>query len=139
MATTKITTCHINKNKTIAQTLRDRTQYAKNPAKTNDGELISAYKCDYKTVDAQFLLSKQQYERTAKRSEKDNSIIAYQIRQSFKPGEITPELANKIGYELALKFTKGRHQFIVCTHTDKPHIHNHIIVNSTSIDCRKNS
>jgi len=64
-------------------------------------------------------------------------VIAYQLRQSFKPGEITPEEANKIGYELALRFTKQRHAFIVATHVDKHHIHNHIIFNSTSLDCTR--
>lgn len=63
------------------------------------------------------------------------NIIAYQIRQSFKPGEITPEEANQVGYETAMRFTKGNHAFIVATHTDKAHIHNHIIFNSTSLDC----
>ena len=60
-------------------------------------------------------------------------MIAYQIRQSFKPGEITPEKANKIGYETAMRFTKGDHAFMVSTHTDKAHIHNHIIFNSTAL------
>ncbi|MCF0126960.1 MAG: relaxase/mobilization nuclease domain-containing protein, partial [Pseudobutyrivibrio sp.] len=62
-------------------------------------------------------------------------IIAYQIRQSFKPGEITPEEANQIGYETVMRFTKGEHAFIVCTHTDKAHIHNHVIFNSVNLDC----
>ena len=61
-------------------------------------------------------------------------MIAYQIRQSFKPDEAAPEIANKIGYELAMKFTKGKHAFIVATHIDKAHIHNHIIFNSTGLD-----
>jgi len=64
-------------------------------------------------------------------------VLAYQIRQSFKPGEITPEEANKIGYKLAMRFTKGGHQFIVATHIDKAHIHNHIIFNSTALDCTR--
>ena len=64
-------------------------------------------------------------------------MIAYQIRQAFKPGEITPEEANKVGYELAMRFTKGRHAFTVSTHIDKAHIHNHIIFNSTSLDCTR--
>lgn len=55
-------------------------------------------------------------------------------RQSFKPGEITPEEANKLGYETAIRFTKGKHAFTVSTHTDRAHIHNHIIFNSTSLD-----
>ncbi len=60
--------------------------------------------------------------------------IAYQVRQSFKPGEVTPEEANQIGYELAMHLTKGKHAFLVATHTDRAHIHNHIIWNSTTID-----
>ena len=63
--------------------------------------------------------------------------IAYHLRQSFKPGEITPELANKIGYDLAMSLTKGKHAFIVCTHVDKHHIHSHIVFNSTAIDCTR--
>ena len=62
-------------------------------------------------------------------------MIAYQIRQSFKPGEITPEETNRVGYELAMRFLKGKHAFIVATHVDKKHIHNHIIWNSTTLDC----
>ena len=64
----------------------------------------------------------------------EKNVIAYQIRQSFKPGEITAEDANRIGYELAMRFTKGRYAFIVATHTDRAHIHNHIIFNSTALD-----
>lgn len=64
--------------------------------------------------------------------------IAYHTRQSFSPWEnITPEEANRIGHELALSFTKGRHSFVVCTHVDKEHVHNHIIFNSTDLDCSK--
>ena len=62
-------------------------------------------------------------------------MIAYQIRQSFKPREIEPEEANHIGYELAMSFTKGNHAFIVATHTDRAHIHNHVIFNSTNLLC----
>ncbi|MDR0491013.1 MAG: relaxase/mobilization nuclease domain-containing protein [Oscillospiraceae bacterium] len=61
-------------------------------------------------------------------------MLAYHIRVSYKPGEITPELANKLGYELAIRFTRGRHAFIVVTHIDRRHIHNHIIFNSTTLD-----
>ena len=64
-------------------------------------------------------------------------MIAYHLRQSFKPGDITPELANKIGYNLAMSLTKGKHAFIVCTHVDKHHIHSHIVFNSTAIDCTR--
>lgn len=135
MATTRLISMHINKGKTIAQCLTDRTDYSKNPDKTNDGEYISAYECDPAIVDAQFLLAKRQYKSITGREQK-NDVIAYQIRQSFKPGEVTPEEANRIGYELGMRWTKGRHAFFVATHVDKAHIHNHIIYNSTSLDCQ---
>lgn len=136
MATTRLISMHINKGKTIAQCLTDRTDYSKNPDKTNDGEYISTYECDPAIVDAQFLLAKRQYKSITGREQK-NDVIAYQIRQSFKPGEITPEEANRIGYELGMRWTKGRHAFLVATHIDKAHIHNHIIYNSTSLDCHR--
>ena len=79
------------------------------------------------------MLTKKLYEQATGRSQKSN-IIAYQIRQSFRPGEITAEEANRIGYELAFRFLKGKHAFIVATHTDREHIHNHIIYNSTTLD-----
>ena len=62
-------------------------------------------------------------------------MIAYQLRQSFKPGEVTPEEANQIGYELASELLKGDYAFIVATHTDRKHIHNHIAFCSVSLEC----
>ena len=64
-----------------------------------------------------------------------NEVIAYQLRQSFKPGEVNPDEANKVGYELASKFLGGNHAFIVATHTDRNHILNHIVFCSTALDC----
>lgn len=134
MAATRLISLHINKGKTVAQCLADRTDYSENAAKTNNGEFISSYECDPKTADEEFLLSKRQYFHITGREQK-NDVIAYQIRQSFKPGEITPEEANRVGYELAMRWTKGKHAFIVATHIDKAHIHNHVIYNSTTLDC----
>ena len=85
------------------------------------------------TVDEEFMLTKRLYEQTTGRRQKSD-VIAYQVRQSFRPGEVTPEEANKIGYEFAERFLKGKHAFIVATHTDRAHIHNHIIYNSTALD-----
>ena len=136
MAATRLIALHINKGKTVAQCLADRTDYSENAAKTEDGKYISAYACDAKTCDEEFLLSKRQYEHITGRTQA-HDVIAYQIRQSFKPGEITPEEANKVGYETAMRFTKGKHAFIVATHVDRAHIHNHIIFNSTTLDCTK--
>ena len=133
MAATRLIPMHVNKGKTLAQSLGDRTDYAKNPEKTDKGELVTGYQCDPMTVDEEFMLSKRQYEQITGRRQK-HEVIAYQIRQSFKPGEITPEEANRLGQELALRFTKGKYAFIVATHTDRAHVHNHIVFNSTSID-----
>ena len=135
MAATWMKPLHVNKGKSIAQTITDRTDYAENPNKTRQGELVKGYECAARTVDVEFLLSKQQYADITGRSQGDRDILAYHVRQSFKPGEITPEKANRIGEELALRFTKGNHAFIVATHVDKAHLHNHIVFNSTSLDC----
>jgi len=135
LATTRLFALHINKGKTIAQTITDRTDYAENPDKTRKGELVTGYQCDPRTVDAEFLLSKDQYAALTGRDQGRHDVLAYHIRQAFKPGEITPEQANQIGRELAMRFNKGRHAFIVATHIDRKHIHNHIIFNSTTLDC----
>ena len=133
MAATRLIALHKNKGKSVAACLKSRTDYAKNPDKTNKGELVSSYECSPLTADEEFMLSKRQYELATGRRQK-NDVIAYQIRQSFRPGEITAEEANKVGYELAMRFTKGKYAFIVATHTDREHIHNHIIYNSTALD-----
>ena len=133
MAATRLIALHKNKGKSVAACLKSRTDYAQNPDKTKKGELVSSYQCSPLTADEEFMLSKRQYELSTGRRQK-NDVIAYQIRQSFKPGEITAEEANKVGYELAMRFTKGKYAFIVATHTDREHIHNHIIYNSTALD-----
>ena len=133
MAATRLIALHKNKGKSVAACLKSRTDYAQNPDKTNKGELVSSYECSPLTADEEFMLSKRQYELMTGRRQKSD-VIAYQIRQSFKPGEITAEEANKVGYELAMRFTKGKYAFIVATHTDREHIHNHIIYNSTALD-----
>ena len=133
LAATRLIALHKNKGKSVAACLKSRTDYAQNPDKTNKGELVSSYECSPLTADEEFMLSKRQYELVTGRRQKSD-VIAYQIRQSFKPGEITAEEANKVGYELAMRFTKGKYAFIVATHTDRKHIHNHIIYNSTALD-----
>ena len=136
MATTRIIPMHLNKGKTLAQCLADRTEYGMNPDKTEGGALISAFACEPETAVSEFALSKREYRELTGRVQ-ESDVIAYQVRQSFKPGEVTPEEANRIGYEFAQRFLKGRHAFLVCTHTDKKHIHNHIYWNSTTLDCTR--
>jgi hypothetical protein len=81
------------------------------------------------------MLAKSEYDKVSARLLGKNDVLAYHVRQSFKPGEVTPEEANEIGRQLALSFTKGRHSFVVATHIDREHVHNHIIFNSTTLDC----
>lgn len=120
----------------MIQCLKARLDYIKNDSKTEQGKLISTYMCNVDTIDAEFAYSKRKYQQLTGRSNK-NDAIAYQIRQSFKPGEVTPEEANRIGYELAERYLKGNHAFIVATHNDTKHIHNHIVWNSTTLDCKR--
>lgn len=114
--------------------IRDCLDYGKDPEKT-EGKYISAYECDPATVAEEFLLAKASYKAsTGREQKKETDVLCYQIRMAFYPGEITPKEANRIGYELAMRWTKGRHAFIVTTHTDKQHIHSHIYYNSTTLD-----
>ena len=136
LAATRLIPMRKNKGKSIGACLHNHTSYIQNPDKTQHGELVSSYECSPLTVDEEFMLSKRQYELMTGRRQKSD-VIAYQVRQSFKPGEVTPEEANRIGYEFAERFLKGKHAFIVATHTDRAHIHNHIIYNSTALDGRK--
>ena len=116
IATTRLIPLHTGKGRTVGQAVSDIIDYAENPEKTNNGKLISSYQCDSRIADAEFLFSKRQYLARTGRQRGADDVIAYQIRQSFVPGEITPEEANRLGYELARRFTKGNHAFIVCTH-----------------------
>lgn len=136
MAATKIIKIHTNRGKTTAQCLSDRINYGLNPAKTDNGRLVSSYECNPYTAAAEFALSKREYFKNTGRKQ-EGDIIEYHVRQAFKPGEVTPEEANAIGYEFAKRFTKGNHAFIVCTHIDTAHIHNHIYWNSTNLDCNR--
>ena len=125
---------HTGKGRTVGTAIEDIIDYVKNPEKTDHGKLITSWQCDSRTADAEFFLSKQQYIKKTGRVRGEDDVIAYHLRQSFRPGEITPDEANRLGCELARRFTKGNHAFIVCTHIDKAHIHNHIIWNSTALD-----
>ena len=136
IATTRIIPMHKNSGKTLLSCLAARTDYAMDKDKTADGELVSSYECAPQTAAEEFVLSKQIYFQKTGR-EQENDVIAYQFRQSFKPGEVTAEEANRIGYEFAERFLKGRHAFIVCTHINRHHIHNHVIWNSTTLDCSR--
>lgn len=137
MATTRLIPLHVGKGKTVAEAIIDRIDYANNPDKTEQGKNVTSYMCDPETAGEEFIISKNEYKYYTGRNESSNNVIAYQIRQSFKPGEITPEEALKVGYELAERFTKNKHAFVVAVHTDRHHIHSHVIFNSTALDCKR--
>ena len=136
LAATRLIALHKNKGMTVAACLKNRADYIENPDKTEQGQFVSSYACSALTADEEFMLTKRQYDLVNGRRQKSD-VIAYQIRQSFRPGEITAEEANKVGYELAMRFTKGKYAFVVATHTDRQHIHNHVIFNSTALDGSK--
>jgi len=84
-------------------------------------------------VDCPAEYAKAQFKATRELWGKNDGIQAHHVIQSFKPGEVTPEQANEIGRELAKEIAKG-HEAVVYTHTDKDHIHNHIVINSVSFE-----
>ena len=135
MATTRIMPLHTGKGRTVGKAISDIIDYVENPEKTDHGRLITSYQCDSRIADAEFLFTKKRYIQKTGRVRGEDDVIAYHLRQSFVPGEITPEEANRLGQELARRFTKGNNAFIVCTHIDKAHIHNHIIWNAVNLDC----
>jgi len=135
MATSRLINHYISSGG-IIRSMKDRFNYGKDKDKTNDGELIASYMCDPETAHAEFLLSKARYKAiTGREQKRDENILCYQIRQSFMQGEIDAESALKVGYDLAMRWTKGRHAFFVVSHIDRPHPHVHIYYNSTTLDC----
>ena len=129
-ATTYIRPYKVAAGKGAVQTMEERFDYGLNPKKLG---ALSSYLCDPATAPAEFLLVKSQYQAEMGRAVERGALF-FQIRQAFPPGEVTAEEANQIGYETAMRWTKGKYQFFVCTHTDKSHLHNHIYFNSTAFD-----
>ena len=133
MAATRIMSIHINKGKTARQCIGERLDYIMNPKKTDGGILVSTYACSPETAADEFMLFRQEYQQNTGRTQ-DNEVIGYHVRQAFKPDEITPEEANEIGKELASRMTDDQFAYVVATHIDKHHIHNHIIICSTDLE-----
>jgi hypothetical protein len=93
--------------------------------------LVSTFGCSYETADIEF-------EHTLSRAMEKGNNLAHHLIQSFEPGESTPEQAHEIGKRLADEITKGRHEYVLTTHIDKGHIHNHLIFCAASfIDYKK--
>lgn len=90
---------------------------------------------DSRSVEAEFLFAKRQCIPKTDRVCGEDDVLAYHLRKSFVPREISQKKAKCLEFELAEQFTKGNHIFVVCTHIDKSHIHNHIIWNSVNLKC----
>ena len=110
----------VTKIKPIKSTLSKALDYIQNPEKTDGKMLVSSFGCSYETADIEF-------EYTLSQALDKGSNLAHHLIQSFEPGEATPEQAHEIGRQLADAVTKGQHEYVLTTHIDKGHIHNHII------------
>lgn len=104
----------------IKSTLNKALAYICNPEKTDDKILISSFGCSYETADIEFGFTLSQA-----REKGDN--LAHHLIQSFAPGEVSYEEAHRIGKELADKVLGGRYEYVLTTHIDKGHIHNHVL------------
>lgn len=116
----------ITKIHPIKSTLNLAIEYITDTKKTDEQILVSTNKCHPASAHTQFL----------KRREEQNirgNVLARHLIQSFLPGETTPEIAHQIGLELCEKILKGEYEFILSTHIDKGHIHNHIIFNNVNM------
>lgn len=120
------------KNHTIDATLKKAVDYICNPEKTDDTLLIHSYGCSPETADMEF-------EWTREKSTSPTPHLARHLIQSFSPGETTPEQAHEIGKRLADEVLGGRFEYVLTTHIDKGHIHNHIIFNDVSFVDYKHS
>ena len=127
MATSRIMTVHPIVELGAAQTVKRTVDYVTNPAKTDGGLLVTAFGCDPDCAAEDFMFSRDEYQQKTGRDQGENEILIYHVRQSFLPGEADAETVSRLGYELAMELTGGEFSFIVCTHADKPHLHNHIV------------
>jgi hypothetical protein len=110
----------------IKTTLNLSIDYICDASKTDEQILISSYKCGYQTAAFQFAHTKELMNSSAKN-------LARHLIQSFMPGEVSAEAAHEIGKELCAKHLNGKYEYVLTTHVDKGHIHNHIIFNNVSL------
>ena len=110
----------VTKIKPIKSTLKKALDYICNPAKTDEKILISSYGCSHETADIEFGF-------TLSQAIDKGSNLAHHLIQAFDPGEVTPEQAHEIGKRLADETTKGQYEYVLTTHIDKGHVHNHIM------------
>ena len=104
----------------IKSTLKKALDYIENPDKTDEKLFVSSYGCSYETADIEFqMLLDQAYQK--------GNNLAHHLIQAFEPGETTAEQAHEIGRRLADEVLQGKYPYVITTHIDKGHLHNHII------------
>ena len=116
----------ITKIHPIKSTLNLAIDYITNEEKTDEKILVSTHNCFASTAHTSFL-------KTREYNKVSGSVLARHLIQSFLPGEATPEMAHQIGLELCKKILKDEYEFVLSTHIDKGHIHNHIIFNNVNM------
>ena len=120
----------VTKTHPIKSTLKAAIDYICNPEKTDGKLLVSSYGCTAETADIEF-------EWTRRHSIDKGTHLGRHLIQAFEPGEITPEEAHEIGMQLAKGLLGGKYEFVLTTHIDKNHIHNHLIFNAVSFTDHK--
>ena len=115
----------VTKTHPIKSTLKAAIDYICNPEKTDGKLLVSSYGCAAETADIEFAWTRRHA------IDKGTNLGRHMI-QAFQPGEVTPEQAHEIGMELAKEILGGKYEFVLTTHIDKDHVHNHLIFNAVS-------
>lgn len=115
----------ITKTHPIKSTLKAAIDYICNPAKTDRKLLVSSFGCAAETADIEF-------EWTRRHAIDKGTNLGRHLIQAFAPGEVSPEEAHEIGMELAKEILGGKYEFVLTTHIDKGHIHNHLLWNAVS-------
>ena len=115
----------VTKTHPIKSTLKAAIDYICNPEKTDGKLLVSAYGCAAETADIEFAW-------TRRHAIDKGTNLGRHLIQAFQPGEVTPEQAHEIGMELAKEILGGKYEFVLTTHIDKDHVHNHLIFNAVS-------
>ena len=110
----------VTKIKPVKSTLKKALDYIQNPDKTDGKMLVSSFGCSPETADIEFAFT------IAQALDRGNNL-AHHLIQSFEPGEVDYQKAHEIGKQLADAVTKGQYEYVLTTHIDKGHIHNHII------------
>ena len=115
----------VTKTHPIKSTLKAAIDYICNPEKTDGKLLVSSYGCAAETADIEFSW-------TRRHAIDKGTNLGRHLIQAFQPGEVTPEQAHEIGMELAKEILGGKYEFVLTTHIDKDHVHNHLIFNTVS-------